>query len=186
VWADPQLKALLLGLPLPAMQLLLSSDQLVVASEDTVLFKACQYLGHVGKAGPRSYTAAFESLQTLVRAPQLSLFAIAAAAFSDTSNLVLLSPYQSQLMMLLTLKLIATPEQLLRAVEDEIDRVPASWRLGPRQIRPLADGVRLEWWLELRLEWRLEWRLPVEQLRRACPTNEKVLLPAGRASGFAG
>jgi hypothetical protein len=41
---DRQMKQLLLGLPLPAMQLLLSSDQLRVASEDTVLYVAESYL----------------------------------------------------------------------------------------------------------------------------------------------
>jgi hypothetical protein len=39
-WADAELQQVLLALPLPALQLLLSSDQLQVASEDTVLYTA--------------------------------------------------------------------------------------------------------------------------------------------------
>jgi hypothetical protein len=53
------------------------------------------------------------------------------------------------------LKQAATAKQLAEVLGDLSD-APASWRLGPRQIRPLADGVRLEW------------RLPVEQLRQVC------------------
>jgi hypothetical protein len=41
-WRDEQLHGLLLQLPLPALQLLLISDHLRVASEDTLLYTASQ------------------------------------------------------------------------------------------------------------------------------------------------
>ncbi|KAF6266214.1 hypothetical protein COO60DRAFT_442337 [Scenedesmus sp. NREL 46B-D3] len=48
-----------------------------------------------------------------------------------------------------------TTEDLVTAVQAFAD-APASWRLGTRQVRPLAGGVQLEW------------RLPLEQLKEAC------------------
>uniref|UniRef100_A0A383WHZ2 Uncharacterized protein n=1 Tax=Tetradesmus obliquus TaxID=3088 RepID=A0A383WHZ2_TETOB len=55
------------------------------------------------------------------------------------------------------MRLVTPAEQLEAAIKDElVEDAPASWQLGPRQIVPLAGGVRLEW------------RLPVEQLAQAC------------------
>uniref|UniRef100_A0A383VPG8 BACK domain-containing protein n=1 Tax=Tetradesmus obliquus TaxID=3088 RepID=A0A383VPG8_TETOB len=71
VWSDAQRQALLLQLPLPAMQLLLSSDQLRVPSEDTVLYTAKQYVQ--AQAGDAAKAAAAKAaLAQLVCAPQLS------------------------------------------------------------------------------------------------------------------
>uniref|UniRef100_A0A383WGT3 BACK domain-containing protein n=1 Tax=Tetradesmus obliquus TaxID=3088 RepID=A0A383WGT3_TETOB len=173
--ADKQLKQLLLKLPLPALQLLLSSDNLRVASEDTVLYVAQRhlflyYVDEVTRAVTNTVkikmllmmkaaemATAQAALAPLVRAPHLSLFALSCAALhgqSTSSSWQPLNPYMSQVRSLLSLKQAATAEQLAAAVA-ELHTAPASWRLGPRQIVPLADGVRLEW------------RLPVQQLRQA-------------------
>jgi hypothetical protein len=152
VWSDKQLKELLLGLPLPAMQLLLSSDQLRVPSEDTVLYTADVYMSaKCDDAGQ----AAKAALAQLVRAPQLSLLALRCAALPADSDQQLLGAYAQELRDLLALRQLATAEELPSALQ-QLGGTPASWQLGPRQIRPLEGDVRLEW------------RLPVEQLRQAC------------------
>jgi hypothetical protein len=156
VWADTQLKELLLGLPLPAVQLLLSSDQLCVASEDTVLYTAQEYVSQIRETTSASAaTTALVALQLLVRAPQLSVSATAACALPERSTSRLLHPYQRQLKALLSLKHLAAADQLVQLSKQIFD-APASWQLGPRQLRPLSDGVRLQW------------QLPVEQLKQAC------------------
>jgi hypothetical protein len=154
VWSDAQLQELLLGLPLPAMQLLLSSDQLQVPSEDTVLYTAKQYLKAQTKDS--STAAAKASLARLVRAPQLSRFALSCAALPANSGEGLLGAYVQQLRELLSLKHLASSWELGTALKREFDAAPASWQLGPRQIKPLDDGVSVEW------------RLPVEQLKQDC------------------
>jgi hypothetical protein len=135
------------------MQLLLSSDQLLIPSEDTVLYTAKQCVK--AQRGKAAKAAAKSALAQLVCAPQLSLFAMRCAALPADSSQQLLGAWDQQLRDLLPLKIIAWQEDLAGAVE-EMQAIPASWRLGPRQIRPLEDSVRLEW------------RLPVEQLKQAC------------------
>uniref|UniRef100_A0A383W9A1 BACK domain-containing protein n=1 Tax=Tetradesmus obliquus TaxID=3088 RepID=A0A383W9A1_TETOB len=154
VWSEAQRQALLLALPLPAMQLLLSSDQLRVPSEDTVLYTAKRYVKAQKTAAKRA--AAKAGLAPLVRAPQLSLFALSCAALpADSEQQLLGSGYAQQLRLLLPLRRIASAEELASEML-EFEGAPDSWRLGPRQVSPLGDGVRLEW------------RLPVQQLRQAC------------------
>uniref|UniRef100_A0A383WH17 BACK domain-containing protein n=1 Tax=Tetradesmus obliquus TaxID=3088 RepID=A0A383WH17_TETOB len=167
--ADKQLKQLLLSLPLPALQLLLSSDQLRVASEDTVLYVAQKYLDpytvyEAEEEEPdfnnnlKLYEDVQAALAQLVRAPHLSHFALCCAALThepDSNSDHVLDGHLSQVQSLLSLKQTATTEQVAASIGD-LEDVPASWLLGPRQIVPLADGVRLEW------------RLPVEQMRQAC------------------
>jgi hypothetical protein len=153
VWADMQLKPLLLGLPLPAMQLLLSSRRLRVASEDTVLCTAQQNMRRQKR--PQLKAAAKAALAQLVRAPHLSMFTLSLAALTDAGSNMLLSEYSSQLKSLLSTQLVA-PAEALEDNEGPIEDAHASWRQRQRQIQPLPDGVRLEW------------RLPVEQLRQAC------------------
>uniref|UniRef100_A0A383W0B1 BACK domain-containing protein n=1 Tax=Tetradesmus obliquus TaxID=3088 RepID=A0A383W0B1_TETOB len=154
-WSDAQLKVLLLGLPLPAMQLLLSSDQLRVPSEDTVLYIAKQYVqAQTDGAAKEAFKAV---LVQLVRAPHLSLFALQCATLPADSSQYFLGCYAQQLRdrSLLPLKVTASAEELgatLQTVKD----VPDSWQRGPRQILSLGDGVRLEW------------RLPMEQLTQSC------------------
>uniref|UniRef100_A0A383VM69 BACK domain-containing protein n=1 Tax=Tetradesmus obliquus TaxID=3088 RepID=A0A383VM69_TETOB len=105
VWSDAQLQELLLGLPLPAMQLLLSSDELRLPSEDTVLYTAKQYMQAQKTAAKAA--AAKAALAQLVRAPQLSLFALHCAALPADSDQQLLGCYAQKLRELLPLKIIA-------------------------------------------------------------------------------
>uniref|UniRef100_A0A383VZ76 BACK domain-containing protein n=1 Tax=Tetradesmus obliquus TaxID=3088 RepID=A0A383VZ76_TETOB len=153
VWSDAQQQAMLLALPLPAMQLLLSSDQLCVPSEDTVLYTAKKYV-QAQKTTAKA-AAAKAALAPLVRAPQLSMFALSCAALPASSGQQLLSIYALKLVSLQSLKRIAFTGELAAALE-AMEGAPASWLLRPRQIKPLVDGVRLQW------------RLPVEQLQQAC------------------
>jgi hypothetical protein len=151
VWRDEQLQQLLLDLPLPALQLLLSSDQLRVASEDTVLYTASQYrASHVWDKA----AAAVAALAPTVRVPHLSRFALSGQVFCTDSNL-LLSSYSKQLKQLASYKLIAAGDTTPEDVLEDLAGAPASWSLGKRQI-VASDGVRLLW------------RLPVEELAQAC------------------
>jgi hypothetical protein len=161
VWSDAEEKALLLQLPLPAMQLLLSSDLVRVPAEDTVLYTALQYWQAQTQAADKE--AAEAVLAPLIRAPQLSEFALSCAALSDRSCWHLLGAYGQQLAYLLSLKRIASEEELVAACTGAgsayIAGAPGSWGLGPRQIRPLLDGVRLEW------------KVSVEQLQQSCKSS---------------
>jgi hypothetical protein len=153
VWSDSQQQQLLLGLPLPAMQLLLSSDSLRVPSEDTVLFTATKYVRAQGKRPAKK--AAKAALAQLVRAPQLSLFSLSCQMMPAGNDQQLLTAYAAKLTSLLLLKRNASEHELAGYL-DEFGVIPASWRLGPRQLMPLADGVHLEW------------RVPVQQLKQTC------------------
>jgi hypothetical protein len=162
-WADAELQQMLLALPLPALQLLLSSDQLQVASEDTVLYTAQRHVDSRGaglgrQAAAASKAAAKAALASLVRVPQLSSLALWCAVRSaDTSNKGLLSGYAEQLKQLQMLQRVAPAQEELAAAVEDFRGVPSSWLLGPRDnIRPLADGVKMQW------------RLPVEQLKHIC------------------
>jgi hypothetical protein len=151
VWSSAEEKALLLVLPLPAMQLLLSSDLVRVPSEDTVLYTAAQYVR--AQTQPAHKAAAKAALALLIRVLQLSAFAQCWAALPAGSSQHLLSTYVQQVRDLLYLNAIAP------LGESEVPApvgAPSSWRLGARQIRPLGDGVQLSW------------RVTVEQLQQAC------------------
>uniref|UniRef100_A0A383VVS3 BACK domain-containing protein n=1 Tax=Tetradesmus obliquus TaxID=3088 RepID=A0A383VVS3_TETOB len=155
VWADAQLRQMLLGLPLPAMQLLLSSGELCVASEDTVLFAAQQYVA--ARHDVQQLQAITAALAPLVRAPQLSMFAVSSIVLLGDLSKHLLAAYSSPLRALASLqRVVEAGTEGYYEYLGLIPSAPASWRLGSRQIRPAAGGVRLEW------------RLPVEQLRQAC------------------
>jgi hypothetical protein len=153
VWSSAEEKALLLALPLPAMQLLLSSDLVRVPSEDTVMYTAMQYVQ--AQPQPANKAAAKAALAPLIRAPQLSAFALYWAALAASSSQHLLSSYAQQLHGLQFLKMIASPEEPVTESE-AVQGAPVSWGLGARQIRPLLDGVRLSW------------RVTVELLKQAC------------------
>jgi hypothetical protein len=153
VWSSAEEKALLLALPLPAMQLLLTSDLLRVPSEDTVLHTAAQYAQ--AQLQPADKAAAKAALAPLIRAPQLSAYALCCAALAAGSSQHLLGSYAQQLNGLQLLKMLASPEELITEAAS-IEGAPGSWGLGARQIWPLADGVRLSW------------RVTVEQLKQAC------------------
>jgi hypothetical protein len=148
VWADRQLKALMLELPLPAMQLLLSSDQLCVASEDTVLYTAQQYVTTNRKKKSVPYDVLRGALAPLVRAPHLSLFPLSCVAVPPNSRSLLMGAYHQQLQSLLCLKHMAGSQQLAAGL-GSIPNIPDSWQLGLRQITPLPRGVWLEWLAEV-------------------------------------
>jgi hypothetical protein len=149
VWSSAEEEALLLALPLPAMQLLLSSDLVRVPSEDTVLYTAAQYVQ--AQTQPADKAAAKAALARLIRVPQLSPFALYYAALPAGSSQHLLSPYPQQLRDLMFLNLLSDETEVPAP-----EGAPGSWGLGARQIRPLPDGVRLGW------------QVTVEQLKQAC------------------
>jgi hypothetical protein len=153
VWSSAEEKALLLALPLPAMQLLLSSDLVRVPSEDTVLYTAAQYVQ--AQTQPSNRAAAKAALAPLIRVPQLSSYALCWAGMAADSSQQLLSSYAQQLKALLFLKSMAPPEKVKKEATAAAG-APGSWGLGARQIRPLSDGVQLMWWVT------------VEQLKQAC------------------
>jgi hypothetical protein len=160
VWSDAELQQLLLALPLPAMQLLLSWGQLQVLSEDTVLFTASRFVAGQGVLDNTAAADAKAALAPLVRAPLLSRFALSNAALAADSSEQLLGGYAQQLRMLVNLgsrfRLRALATEVLEQLQ-MIEGAPSSWRLGHRQLVLSAwGGVRLEW------------RLPVEELRQAC------------------
>lgn len=129
VWRHKQLEKLLLKLPLPAMQLLLSSDELQVPSEDVVMYTAQRYAtaqehnfgGYSSsdedadsegdtssdteeeRAKAASKKAA-KVLSQLIRAPYLSDFALQHAALGANSKYFLLGELLPQLRQLITLR----------------------------------------------------------------------------------
>jgi hypothetical protein len=153
IWADMAYSELLLALPLPAMQLLLSLDQLLVASEDTVLFTAYVYAKRLQLHDPQQQESV--ALAQLVRAPQLSQLALSNAVLAREAEQMLLAPYLPLLKLLLLLKQKAPAAEVARHMQ-AAQVVPDSWRLSPRQLVPLLDGVQLVW------------QLPAEQLKAAC------------------
>jgi hypothetical protein len=151
-WADSQLQKLLLQLPLPAMELLLSSDQLQVAAEDTVLYTAGAYVAAQQAQDQRD--AAKAALAATVRAPHLSGSCLAAQAFSKVAG-QLMSHYNEQLKLLASHKLATRGGAVPISALEHIPDVPAAWMLGTRQI-VVSDGVRLVW------------RAPVELIAKGC------------------
>jgi len=75
VWHDVQLSSMLLALPLAALQLLLSSDQLRTDSEDTVLYTAQKYLSVQPQ---QDQEAVMQGLAPLIRCPLLCDLQLAA------------------------------------------------------------------------------------------------------------
>jgi hypothetical protein len=154
VWSSAEEKALLLAL------LLLSSDLVRVPSEDTVLYTATQYWQAQTRIVHK--VAVKAALAPLIRVPQLSTFALYCAAMAAGSSPHLLSSYGQELQRLLFGKTIAqvAPEELISEVATDED-APGSWGLRAREIRPLLDGVQLNW------------RVTVEKLNQACMDSFK-------------
>ena len=162
-WASEQLSALLLALPPPAMQLLLASDGLAVACEDTVLFTAAAF----SKAQPSGRERrARRALAPLVRCPQLSQSLLWRLALTSSTDHLLVAELglgelgpQAQLSKLAQLKQAlpegTSPASLACSAVRQQPGSPASWCLGPRQLRPLADV-------------RVAWRLPVSAVEALC------------------
>jgi hypothetical protein len=186
VWGDAQLKQILLELPQPALQLLLSSDELHVANEDTVLYTATQYMMH--KADGEARGAAQAALAPLVRCPQLSRFALMWTTLAADQSQLLLADLEPQLRQLLSLRCVAdacsssssrrsagcsdsmvcsssdgssmvqiASAAAVAAATADIEDAPAAWGLGPRRSMQSREcGARVTW------------RLPVEKLAQAC------------------
>jgi hypothetical protein len=155
VWRDEELQKVLLLLPLPAMQLLLSSDDLRVASEDTVLYTASKFAAEAVFSRRAAATAA---LAKLVRAPHLSGTVLSGQLLSSSSSTMLLAGYSSQLRKLASYKLATggapVPAEVY-SLMPAVPAVPAAWRLGTRQLIT-ADPVQLVW------------KLPVRKIAQAC------------------
>jgi hypothetical protein len=181
VWRDLQLMEVLLSLPLSAMQLLLSSDRLRVASEDTVLFTASMYAWRAGDAPMMSSGLGHdrddvlqeyaEQLAPLIRCQHLSSFQLTlrAAAASSCGPTAVLYNYRDLLPVLASLlRLPGEPQQLLQDVGLDLPihinptachymPVPKVWLLGPRQLQPAAaEGVEVRW------------QLPVSSIKEWC------------------
>lgn len=95
------------------MQLLLSSDELRVPSEDTVVYTAQQYVEAQRRPSRKAAQAA---LAQLIRAPHLSRFALSCAASASNDTQMLLGSKVPQLQELLFIQ---------QAAEDQVD-----FRLG--------------------------------------------------------
>jgi hypothetical protein len=155
---------LLLQLPLPALQLLLSSDHLRVASEDTVLYSITQYAHHRDPYYSAEYAAqmaeyrqaaATAVLAPLVRAPHLSGCVLSGQVLSSRSSTMVLGHYNQQLKQLLSHK-VATKGLLMPAdVLMQISGAPPAWQLGQRQIVALQPV-------------QLVWRVRVQDIAQAC------------------
>lgn len=127
VWQDSAMSSTLMKLPLPAMQLLLSSDELAVPSEDIVLYTAQQYLKN--QPGSVAHTSKV-ALGGLIRAPYLSDFSLQLAAFSKwKSGYIQVFASQYQLRCLMSLKCLESFH--LEPDLKDFDGAPESWRRGP-------------------------------------------------------
>lgn len=153
VWRDEKLKTMLLQLPCPAMQLLLSSDQLQVPSEDIVLYTAQEYVVQQRKEPVRG--AARSALAGLVRAPHLSDGMLHHAALSDDNEALLMGEYLKQLRHLLLLRRTLMDRAGVD-FQDGLTRmqgIPKSWQLGQRQQVPMLAAS-------------VVWRIPVQHLKQ--------------------
>jgi hypothetical protein len=151
VWRDEQLQKLLL-LPLPALQLLISSDQLRVTSEDTVLYTASRFVAAQAHSVAPDLRLV---LAPLIRAPHLSGTMLSAQAHSSHSPHMQLGSYSTQIKQLISYRLATSSTEVTAYALDHIAGAPAAWKLSKRQIIA-SDGVRLVW------------RVPVEQVAQAC------------------
>jgi hypothetical protein len=166
VWSDVELQQLLLALPLPAMQLLLSWGQLQVLSEDTVLYTATRFVAAQNVLDNTAAADAKAALVLLMRAPLLSRFALSNAALAADSSEQLLGGYAQQLRMRINLKSKASGTELSEQLQ-RVEGTPSSWRLGHRKLVSPAGG-----------EVRLEWRLSVDELSQACRQSVAMLRAA--------
>lgn len=108
VWADQQLVKLLMSMPLPAMQLLLSVDQLQVDSDTVFYTVSAVYQGDEdleGGGAPSPKDAAVSALSGVIHYPWLSTCCLSVLVLSTTC-LPLVSAYKSQLQQLLSLQLL--------------------------------------------------------------------------------
>jgi hypothetical protein len=146
VWEDEQLQEQLLALPLPAAELLLSSPDLRVVSEDTVLYTAIRYVEHLDSIQGRE--AAKEALSKCIRCVRLSQRNLLALAVD--SNSPLLSKGQQELVMkLLSLCLVSTQHCVAELTGSLVCQVPAAWLLPHRTCLVPASAKSLVWRVEV-------------------------------------
>lgn len=154
VWRDENLKDMLMQLPCAAMQLLLSSDQLRVPSEDIVVYTGQRWFSK--QHGDAARTLAKSALAKLVRAPYISEVMLQYVVLSRASTGHLMSSYLPQLSQLVSIR--RTLHIGSERFQQELARMagaPNSWQLGQRQLVPALLAS-------------LVWRLPVQQLKDAC------------------
>uniref|UniRef100_A0A383WPM3 Uncharacterized protein n=1 Tax=Tetradesmus obliquus TaxID=3088 RepID=A0A383WPM3_TETOB len=118
------------------------------------MYTARQYVQAQGDGAAAA--AAIAALAQLVRVRQLSKFALRCSALRDGDR-ELLGSYDTQLMCLcLERGMVTATEEDAELRREWSKGAPASWQLGPRQIRAPEDGALLQW------------RLSLERLQQAC------------------
>eukprot|EP00775_Hariotina_reticulata_P007835 gene7835-8032_t len=173
-----ELSSVLLALPLAALQLLLSSDQLKTDSEDTVLYTAQKYL-HVQPQ--EQWEAVMQGLAPLIRCPLLCDLQLAAhdssscwvwwdrpeyrpeysSKYSSNTDSVL-TLYLPQLCMWVQMSRVESEHlAVLKHMQCNGMDVPDSWQLGPRPVSPDHSSSSSR-------SVSVTWRLPVERLKAAC------------------
>eukprot|EP00775_Hariotina_reticulata_P012869 gene12869-12995_t len=179
VWQRQCLSSLLLDLPLPAMQLLLSSERLKADSEDTVLYTAQRYLM---AQPPGQQDAVRQGLAPLIRCPLLCGLQLAAHSgwncvvqphgtleqIGGVGVFTVLTPLLPEIRQLAQLQRLPRPlPQLVEAIEHHISDAPASWHMGQRQSSSI-----------LQPEVSVTWKLPVEKLKAASAYYPKAEVAA--------
>ena len=125
---------------------------LQVASEDTILYTAQQYIDQLGG---EQQDLARQRLAPLIRCPHLSRYWLAASvnsAKADTMLLAELRPHLRRLLMLVEAKpgytVDSTDLRVGGAPGVLLPGAPASWALGRRASKPVAS-VQVEWQLDV-------------------------------------
>jgi hypothetical protein len=148
VWGH-ELRDRLLALPLPALQLLLASDQLQVESEDTVLYTVQRWLGwwklNVNKAQLAEDAGA---LAPLVRFSRLSSFQQRVQmARTDKAPSNPFVQWRSQLLHALPLLSLAATNDISAALlTGKLSGIPSSWFRPARQLLP-QQALIITWTL---------------------------------------
>jgi hypothetical protein len=155
VWTDQQLQEVLLALPLPAMELLLSSDQLRVVCEDTVLYTALRYVVHLDSIQGRE--AAKQALCHCVRCMHLSWHNQLAHATAADSPLFS-KEQQEQLLKVLSLCLVSKEHCVATGRFAVGFELPAAW-LAPERARLLPPSPVCR-----------SWHVEVATIKAACRT----------------
>lgn len=155
VWRDNGLTNMLLQLPCPAMQLLLSSDDLKVPSDNIILYTAQQYVEKQQTEAAKA--AARSALAGLVRAPHLSDCKLHYVVLSDASGTLPLGSYSKPLRQRFPMRRTRLSQACNPLVEGikSTPGTPGSWQLEHGQIiRAIPAAV--------------VWRLSIQQIKEAC------------------
>lgn len=135
-------RALILPATLFVLHVLLAQ----VASEDTVLYTAQQYVNSLPEA-QRSHAA--DQLSLLIRCPHMSVYWLPASVLRDNAPGVLLHKLRPHVQRMLLMR-IAEPQ--FRPTASKLARLlpgaPESWSLGTRQHK-LIESVPVTWQLSV-------------------------------------